>query len=65
MIQYLLPIVLFAVPVLVVVALALLFNRRLTGSCGGVGPDGSCTRCGKTVDPQVAGLTGARRGDCD
>ena len=45
--DFLLPIVVLTVPVLAVVALATLFGRRLSGSCGGVGPDGSCTRCGK------------------
>lgn len=47
MTQFLLPIVLFTVPVLVIVLLATAFGRRLRGSCGGVGPDGSCSRCGK------------------
>ena len=61
MIQYLLPIVLFVVPVLVVVGLALLFGRKLSGSCGGVGSDGSCSRCGKPADPAT---DGARRQGC-
>jgi hypothetical protein len=55
-IQYLLPIVLLALPVLVVVVLALAFGRKLSGSCGGVGPDGGCTRCGKQIDPQQVGV---------
>jgi hypothetical protein len=59
--QYLLPIVLLAVPVLVVVGLAVLFGRRLSGSCGGASPDGSCSRCGK---PAEALPDGARRGSC-
>jgi hypothetical protein len=45
--ELLLPVLLVTAPVLLVVALAILFGRRLTGSCGGVGPDGSCSRCGK------------------
>lgn len=47
MTQILLPIVLFTVPVLVIVLLAIAYGRRLSGSCGGVGGDGSCTRCGR------------------
>jgi len=45
--EFLLPILVFLVPVLAIVALALFFGRRLSGSCGGVGADGTCTRCGK------------------
>jgi hypothetical protein len=45
--EFLLPILVLLVPVLAVVALALFFGRRLSGSCGGVGPDGTCARCGK------------------
>ena len=45
----LLPIVVMAVPVLAIVVLAVVFGRRLQGSCGGVGPDGTCPRCGKTA----------------
>jgi hypothetical protein len=44
--SYLLPILVFTVPVLAVVALAL-SGRKLSGSCGGVGPDGTCSRCGR------------------
>ena len=47
MLDFLLPVVLFTAPVLLVVVLAVAFGRRLTGSCGGVGPDGKCERCGK------------------
>jgi hypothetical protein len=47
-VSFLVPIVVFTVPVLAIVALALA-GRRLSGSCGGVGPDGSCQRCGKTA----------------
>ncbi|MFN7591326.1 MAG: hypothetical protein ACK501_19900 [Planctomycetota bacterium] len=43
----LLPILVFTVPVLAIVFLAL-GGRRLSGSCGGMNPDGSCQRCGKT-----------------
>ncbi|MBL9079056.1 MAG: hypothetical protein JNL08_16245 [Planctomycetes bacterium] len=47
----LVPIVVFSVPVLAVVLLALA-GRRLAGSCGGMNPDGSCSRCGKPAgDP--------------
>ena len=45
--EFLLPILVFLVPVLAVVALALFFVLRLRGSCGGVGQDGRCVRCGK------------------
>jgi hypothetical protein len=47
--DFLLPILVFTVPVLGIVVLALT-GRRLKGSCGGVGPDGSCARCGKPAD---------------
>lgn len=55
-----LPILLFMVPVLVIVVLATAFNRRLSGSCGGVGPDGGCSRCGKPAAemPSDAGRCG-------
>ncbi len=46
-IDYLLPIVLFLVPVMIVIALTVGRGRELTGSCGGVSPEGRCTRCGK------------------
>jgi hypothetical protein len=52
-VTYLLPIVVCSVPVLAIVVFALA-GRRLSGSCGGAGPDGSCTRCGK---PAGAGAT--------
>ena len=45
--QFLLPILVLSVPVLAVVVLALAFGRRLSGSCGGVGADGNCARCGR------------------
>jgi hypothetical protein len=47
--QYLLPILVFSVPVLAVVVLAM-SGRRLSGSCGAARPDGSCSRCGKPAD---------------
>ena len=58
MANVLLPILVFTVPVLAIVLLAL-GGRRLSGSCGGVGPDGSCKRCGRTAadgeaDPAAA-----------
>ena len=40
MIDYLLPIVLFCVPVLLVIALTVGRGKQLSGSCGGVGADG-------------------------
>jgi len=46
----LLSILVFTLPVLAIVGLAIFFNRRLSGSCGGVGPDGACTKCGKRAD---------------
>lgn len=49
MADFLLPIVVFSVPVLAVVVLALT-GRRLSGSCGGMQPDGRCGRCGKTAE---------------
>ena len=57
--EFLLPILVLLVPVLAVVALALFFGRRLSGSCGGVGPDGTCARCGKP-----AAEIGDRTGSC-
>lgn len=50
----LLPILVISVPVLAIVALAL-GGRRLSGSCGGMSPDGSCQRCGKTADQPETG----------
>lgn len=52
----LLPILVFTIPVLAIVFLAL-GGRRLSGSCGGTNPDGSCKRCGKAGDapPTAAG----------
>lgn len=47
MLDYVLPVLILTVPVLAVVLLAVAFGRRLSGSCGGVGPDGRCSRCGR------------------
>jgi hypothetical protein len=54
----LLPILVFTVPVLAIVLLAL-GGRRLSGSCGGMNPDGSCQRCGKTGGDATAASDGA------
>jgi hypothetical protein len=48
----LLPILVFTVPVLAIVLLAV-GGRRLSGSCGGMSPDGSCQRCGKSAEQAV------------
>jgi hypothetical protein len=51
----LLPILVITIPVLAIVLLAV-GGRRLSGSCGGMNPDGSCQRCGKTAgEPEPAG----------
>jgi hypothetical protein len=57
------PVLAMAVPVLGVVVIALVSGRRLSGSCGGVGPDGRCSRCGKPAAeiPEP----GSNRGPCD
>lgn len=47
MTEFLLPILVFSVPVLGIVLLAMM-GRRLTKSCGGTGPDGRCLRCGES-----------------
>ena len=47
MTEFLLPILVFSVPVLGIVLLAMA-GRRLTKSCGGTGPDGRCLRCGES-----------------
>lgn len=44
---FLLPLLVVALPILAIVLLAVAGKRRLSGSCGGVGADGSCVRCGK------------------
>ena len=54
----LLPILVFSVPVLAVVLLAL-GGRRLSGSCGGMNPDGSCQRCGKAGGENAPASGGA------
>lgn len=48
--DFLLPLLIFTIPVLLIVGLALVLGRRLGGSCGGVGPDGRCGRCGKPAE---------------
>ena len=47
--DFLLPVLVFSIPVLAVVFLAL-GGKALKGSCGGVGPGGDCGRCGKSAD---------------
>jgi hypothetical protein len=47
-VSYVLPILVFTVPVLAIVLLAV-GGRRLSGSCGGLSADGSCRRCGRTA----------------
>ena len=59
--DFLLPILVFSVPVLAVGFLALT-GRGLAGSCGGVGPDGNCGRCGRSAD--VMGQARGERSDC-
>ena len=54
-----LPVLAMAAPVLIVAALALLSGRSLSGSCGGIGSDGKCSRCGKSA----AGASGNARGE--
>lgn len=49
MTSVLLPILVFTVPVLAIVFLAM-GGKRLSGSCGGMNPDGSCKRCGKPAN---------------
>ncbi|MCB9870499.1 MAG: hypothetical protein H6837_11630 [Planctomycetes bacterium] len=55
MFEILVPVLIFVIPVMAVVVLTLVSGRRLQGSCGGVGPDGSCTRCGKPAAEIPAG----------
>ncbi|MFO1031833.1 MAG: hypothetical protein U1F60_12190 [Planctomycetota bacterium] len=54
----LLPILVFSVPVLAIVLLAL-GGRRLSGSCGGMNKDGSCQRCGKAGGENASASGGA------
>ncbi|MBX3462292.1 MAG: hypothetical protein KF830_03920 [Planctomycetes bacterium] len=56
----LLPLIVFSVPVLAIVLFALA-GRRLSGSCGGVGADGSCSRCGKPAGEAGPDAAGACR----
>ena len=46
-VDILLPMLVFTVPVLLIVFLAVAFGRRLSGSCGGLDAGGKCSRCGK------------------
>ena len=64
MFEFLLPILVFLLPVLAVVALALFFGRRLRGSCGAVGQDGTCVRCGKPAAEIPKLEERARSGTC-
>ncbi len=63
--DFLIPILVFAVPVMAVVTVALLSGRRLQGSCGGVGPDGSCPRCGKPAAEMQTEQGQGGSGTCD
>ena len=47
-VSFLLPILVITLPVLAIAVLATK-GMRLSGSCGGMNPDGSCQRCGKPV----------------
>ena len=54
-VSFLLPILVITVPVLAIAFLALQ-GRSLAGSCGGMNPDGSCSRCGKAAgEPEPEG----------
>lgn len=63
MTSVLLPILVCTVPVLAIVFLAL-GGRRLSGSCGGTNPDGSCQRCGKDAGGDAGATAGAGSGAC-
>ena len=58
--DFLLPILVFSIPVLAVVFLAL-GGKVLKGSCGGMGPNGDCGRCGKSA---AAIPPAGERGSC-
>lgn len=65
MISYLLPVALILVPVAAMILLTAGRGKELKGSCGGVGNDGKCSRCGKPAAEMpgalgVAGLPGSR-----
>jgi len=47
----------FTVPVLVLVGLSLLFRKRLSGTCGTLGPDGRCGACGRGPDEMAQART--------
>jgi hypothetical protein len=59
--DFLLPILFLAIPVFAIVVLAVAFGRRLSGSCGGVGTDGRCSRCGKPAAEMPSDPTGSGR----
>ena len=61
MFDLIVPVLGMAIPVLVVVSLAVLFGRKLSGSCGGVGADGKCSRCGKPEAEMPGPATGGGR----
>ena len=53
--NFLLPILVITVPVFAIALLAV-GGRRLSGSCGGLNADGSCSKCGKAAgDPEPDG----------
>lgn len=59
--DFLLTFAVLSVPVLAIVGLAMA-GRRLTKSCGGTRPDGSCERCGAPPD-EASAATDQRRGN--
>jgi hypothetical protein len=54
-VNFVLPILVLAIPVLAIVLIAICSGRRLSGSCGALGPDGKCARCG-VAQPDVERL---------
>lgn len=53
--SFLLPVLVITVPVAAIALLAL-NGKALSGSCGGMNPDGSCSRCGKAAgEPEPEG----------
>lgn len=55
----LLPVLVFTIPVVAVVFLAL-SGRRLSGSCGGLSADGSCNTCGREPGSGEPGVEACR-----
>lgn len=54
-VSFLLPVLVITVPV-VAIALLAMKGKSLAGSCGGMNPDGSCSRCGKAAgEPEPEG----------